>query len=143
METISFANAGYYAIQKVAEKLAKLEPFNFSNGRAINFNSGITGKLNNNERDLYERHSNEIDYVIIHYSTPLAWHTNDGRWHLVGQKFSVSTSKLQGRIRTAVRLSYDINRSANDVMTCGTCGFHYPDNTPAGRCPNEYEHGNN
>lgn len=27
-----------------------------------------------------------------------------------------------------------------NVMTCGTCGFQYPDNTPAGRCPREYDH---
>lgn len=39
-----------------------------------------------------------IDYVIYSYSTPIAWHTNDGQWTKVEDAFSNTTGKHQGAL---------------------------------------------
>lgn len=43
-----------------------------------------------------------IDYVIWSYQTPIAWHLPTGEWHVVDQKFSVSTSNHQSLVRFAL-----------------------------------------
>jgi hypothetical protein len=42
-----------------------------------------------------------IDYVVFSYGTPIAWHSRNG-WTTPDVRYSVSTSKHQGRIFTAV-----------------------------------------
>ena len=42
-------------------------------------------------------------YVVYSYGTPIALH-NAGGWHLVGQKFSMTTSKHQNLVRRAANL---------------------------------------
>lgn len=43
-----------------------------------------------------------IDYVVMSYATPIAWHRMDGTWHVVAQSFSITTGCQQGIIRQAV-----------------------------------------
>jgi hypothetical protein len=40
-------------------------------------------------------------YVVYSYGTPIAWHTSQG-WYIVGQKFSMTTSKHQNAVRRAI-----------------------------------------
>lgn len=42
-------------------------------------------------------------YVVFSYSTPIAWHGKNG-WYLVKEKFSVTTSKQQSKIRHSLGL---------------------------------------
>lgn len=58
------------------------------------------GRLNGTESAaLYEdRMIVGIDYVVLSYSTPIAWHRVDGTWHVVDQKFSPTTGKHQGNL---------------------------------------------
>lgn len=43
------------------------------------------------------------DYVIYSYVTPIAWRLRgDGRWHVPAERYSVTTSKQQGKVRTAL-----------------------------------------
>lgn len=42
--------------------------------------------------------SDRIDYIVWSYGTPIAWHTTDGEWTKVTQKFSVTTSRHQGNL---------------------------------------------
>jgi hypothetical protein len=42
-----------------------------------------------------------IDFTVYSYDTPIAWHTLEG-WHIVEQKFSVTTSKHQNLTRRAI-----------------------------------------
>jgi hypothetical protein len=42
-----------------------------------------------------------IDYIVWSYNTPIAWHTPDGQWYKVAQKFSPTTSAHQGRLYLA------------------------------------------
>jgi len=44
----------------------------------------------------------KLDYVVYSYATPIAWHTTDKGWHFPPVKYSVTTSKAQGRIATAL-----------------------------------------
>jgi hypothetical protein len=39
----------------------------------------------------------ELDYVIYSYATPIAWHAN-GEWTKSSSRYSVTTSKHQGRL---------------------------------------------
>lgn len=68
--------------------------------------SGLTswcsGRLAGADLDQFNNDMAEIDYVVMSYATPIAWHvrneTTEGRWHRVAQKFSVTTSKHQGNL---------------------------------------------
>lgn len=42
-----------------------------------------------------------LEYVIYSYETPIAWRTN-GSWVVPNVKYSVTTSKHQGKVRTAL-----------------------------------------
>lgn len=48
-----------------------------------------------------------IDYAVISYSTPIAWHLAAGGWRVIGHNFSASSSKHQGRARWGVRMHAD------------------------------------
>lgn len=43
----------------------------------------------------------ELDYIVWSYRTPIAWHSRNG-WTMPHETYSVTTSKQQGRIRTAI-----------------------------------------
>lgn len=45
-----------------------------------------------------DRRNGLIDYVVMSFSTPIAWRRKDKTWHVVEQKFSTTTSKHQGRL---------------------------------------------
>ena len=55
------------------------------------------GWLTGADLDAYHRDHANITYVVISYNTPIAWVTSDGSVHRVAQKFSVTTSKHQGK----------------------------------------------
>lgn len=62
-----------------------------------------SGCLNNALREKFHdswKHGG-IDYVIYSYGTPIAWRAW-GMWKVPDEKYSVTTSKHQGRIRTAI-----------------------------------------
>lgn len=64
-------------------------------------NHVFSGMLDHSERMVLKADEKAgIDYVVYSYSTPIAWHVmGSGKcWHEVDQKFSVTTSKHQGRI---------------------------------------------
>ena len=50
------------------------------------------------DRLRWDTDKSSIDYIVFSYATPIAWHTTDGRWHKVSQKFSMTTSHHQGRL---------------------------------------------
>jgi hypothetical protein len=66
---------------------------NFRGGK----NEHTVGQLNAEERAKFLHDSEDVDYVIYSYSTPIAWHTPKG-WYRVAQKFSRSTSRQQGSL---------------------------------------------
>ena len=49
----------------------------------------------------YEASVRGADYVIYSYATPIAWRTQ-GQWHTPDVKYSVTTSRHQSRIFTAI-----------------------------------------
>lgn len=59
------------------------------------------GMLSGDDRDQFAADVESIDYLVYSYDTPIAWHTPAG-WHLVSQKFSVTTSCHQGQVRRAM-----------------------------------------
>lgn len=42
------------------------------------------------------------DYVVYSYLTPIAWHMPNGQWVMPDVRYSVTTSKHQSKIRTAI-----------------------------------------
>lgn len=57
-----------------------------------------SGQLSGADHDAFRADMGKIVYAVFSYSTPIAWVTTDGRVHKVAQKFSVTTSKHQGRL---------------------------------------------
>jgi hypothetical protein len=65
--------------------------------------SNTYGQLNPEEIAQYEAVKDSMDYVVLSYRTPIAWHSSEG-WYMVKQKFSVTTSRHQGIVRRALNL---------------------------------------
>jgi hypothetical protein len=96
---------------QVSQLIANRTPFkaggtgtgaaSFRGGSAYD-NYNTTGALNETEKDNYYHDVPDIDYVVYSYRTPIAWHTPRG-WHIVAQKFSVTTTRHQSAVRAAVR----------------------------------------
>lgn len=42
-----------------------------------------------------------VDYVVWSYSTPIAWHDEQG-WHVPDARYSPTTSQHQGTVRVAI-----------------------------------------
>lgn len=55
-----------------------------------------SGVLNNREADIF--HAQKPSYVVYSYATPIAWWSEEHGWYVVSQKFSVTTSKHQGKL---------------------------------------------
>ena len=45
--------------------------------------------------------SEYTDYIVWSYDTPIAWHNSLG-WYMPDERYSVTTTTQQGRIRTAL-----------------------------------------
>lgn len=78
----------------------------FSTGGALEGgpDSGYLGRLSDPERSEFvtARNAGEVDYVVLSYATPIAWHNSrTGEWVYPLTKYSVTTSKHQGKIFTA------------------------------------------
>jgi hypothetical protein len=67
------------------------------------------GRLEGADLAEFQRAKGWIDYVVLSYATPIAWHHRNG-WYVVSQKFSVTTSKHQGYVRAAI--SHEQRRAA-------------------------------
>lgn len=56
------------------------------------------GWLNAEEAARFRRDYSDIAYAVYSYGTPIAWVLRDGATHLVNQRFSVTTTKHQGKL---------------------------------------------
>jgi hypothetical protein len=82
------------------EPLRKRETFRTHGslrGEPAPYGPGTFGRLPAMFRDS----ASHADYVIYSYATPIAWHGPDG-WVMPPVTYSVTTSKQQGRIATAL-----------------------------------------
>lgn len=64
------------------------------------------------------------EYVVYSYTTPIAWLNADGTWTVPDVKYSVTTSRHQSKIRSAVKTledqSPDLRRSeSSDLLVEG------------------------
>ena len=93
-----------------AEAIRDRESFNTSGalrGRTVADGGlspyGYTGYLNDTETTKWRQDCYHIDYVVWSYNTPIAWHwsnetSGEEGWHIVDQKFSLTTTKHQGNL---------------------------------------------
>lgn len=58
----------------------------------------LAGRLQGADLEAFNRDNGSITYVVWSYATPIAWVTDDSRVHKVAQRFSVTTSKHQGKL---------------------------------------------
>lgn len=93
MKQINQRDAEYYVTNRLDFRASALEGLD---GRTNTY-----GRLDAEEVAQYEKVKESIDYVVLSYRTPIAWHSAEG-WYVVAQKFSVTTSKHQGIVRRAV-----------------------------------------
>jgi len=89
--------------QKAGDLIAGRVGFTGNNlyGIVTTFNSVIYeyGRLPQDFCD--QLRSDQPDYIVYSYGTPIAWHSNSG-WFMPNCKYSVTTSKHQGYVRRAV-----------------------------------------
>ena len=92
MKQVNQRDAVYYIENRLDFRASALEGLD---GRTNTY-----GRLDAEEVAQYERVKESIDYVVLSYRTPIAWHSAEG-WYVVAQKFSVTTSKHQSIVRRA------------------------------------------
>ena len=66
---------------------------------------------------LNDLHGDRLNYVVWSYRTPIAWSRTDGTWIIPDEKYSMTTSRHQSLIRTALH-RYFI-RDSGDYITPG------------------------
>lgn len=67
-------------------------------GRLGRYDSGY---LSGADLDQFYLDHTFVDYVVWSYATPIAWHWTNGEtsgWHVVNQKFSLTTTKHQSNL---------------------------------------------
>ncbi len=80
--------------------LKNRQPFRTSGALSGGAPTGSTGRLPADWRNLYQTGA---DYVIYSYATPIAWHRPaDNLWIVPDERYSVTTSRHQSLIGTAV-----------------------------------------
>jgi len=57
-----------------------------------------SGRLRGPDEDRFRQDCGGITYVVWSYATPIAWYTEGRGWHVVEQKFSLTTTKHQGNL---------------------------------------------
>jgi hypothetical protein len=89
-------------LREIPDAIASREAFKGNSMYAeVNPLYGSAGRLSGDERDRFNTDStNGLSYVVYSYATPIAWVTKDGTVYKVTQKFSVTTSKHQGKLYT-------------------------------------------
>jgi hypothetical protein len=65
------------------------------------------GRLSTEEYAKLSSNFEEGSFIVWSYGTPIALCTDEGKWHLVEQKFTVTTSKHQTFIRRAIAESLE------------------------------------
>lgn len=61
-----------------------------------------TARLNKHDSAEYLKNIDDIDFVVLSYATPIAWHyRSSDKWFVVREKFSITTSKHQTQIGKA------------------------------------------
>jgi hypothetical protein len=85
--------------------IATRQEFTASALKGVNVNErgilGGFGRLNAEEFAQFKQVETGVDYLVMSYDTPIAWHTAEG-WYVVSQKFSVTTSKHSNYVRRAI-----------------------------------------
>lgn len=88
--------------RKVPELLRDRIPFDTYGSFRATVSHGLTswqsGILSGYDLEVFKRDMAGIRYVVWSYSTPIAWWSEEYGWHVVRQRFSVTTSKHQGRL---------------------------------------------
>lgn len=66
------------------------------------------GWLGGSDRERFNDDEPFIDYVVVSYATPIAWHVRSadnkyGRWVMPATKYSVTTTRHQSIVRLSLR----------------------------------------
>lgn len=88
-----------------AEHIRDRKPFTTSGALSAQITDGLgnwdSGRLSGADLMRFREDCRVIDYVVYSYSTPIAWHYNDGTvqgWYVAKGRWSVTTSKHQGNL---------------------------------------------
>jgi len=89
----------------IREKLIALKPFQITSGNMF----GVLFKdaLALSSGDIPESFRSQMvadtpDYIVYSYTTPIAWHGADGRWHVPDVIYSLTTTQHQDTIKYAL-----------------------------------------
>jgi hypothetical protein len=77
----------------------------FSTSGALRGVSGVARHVGYTLGSLPSEYADSVptaDYVVYSYRTPIAWHMPSGEWVCPDTRYSVTTSRHQSKVRTAV-----------------------------------------
>ena len=90
-------NSGWWNLHEIL--VGEPQEFN-ANTATLRGRKGTPESYGRLPRSIWE-HVSHADYVIYSYDTPIAWHA-EGKWNTTPFRYSVTTSKHQGRVDTAI-----------------------------------------
>lgn len=120
-----------------AQAIADRKPFTTSGaleGRVIGSRGAWysdSGQLSGVDLAQWRNDVAGIRYVVVSYSTPIAWWVaigaDTGRWYRVGKRFSITTSRHQGNLYMITvpehKVSIDTVKRGDHMVHCTTCGY--------------------
>lgn len=92
--------------REITSAVARREDFRANSSSGHNATRApSTGYLPQEWREILRNHETDglVSYVVLSYSTPVAWVLTDGTAVVPAVKYSVTTSKAQGSIRVGLR----------------------------------------
>lgn len=84
------------------DTLRELEPFDTHGSLRGDRDTFSVGRMPDPWRSEYDERRPFIDYTVLSYATPIAWHDKERGWILPDARYSVTTSRQQSRINPAV-----------------------------------------
>lgn len=82
---------------RTAKAIRDLVPFRTAGALKGTVDPDGAGWLSGAELGRFHADRDSIDYAVVSYSTPIAWHTPNG-WHVVATRFGAATGAHQSNL---------------------------------------------
>jgi len=107
---LSIRSDGYTIASRIAHR-TEFRTYGAMAGETPHQSAYSYGWLTGSARRRWENDAPQVDYSVWSYGTPIAWHTVERGWVIIGHSFSVSSGRHASHAR------WGVSRSEDERMT--------------------------